>query len=285
VSRAADAPVAARRRELPAAVLWDMDGTLVDTEPSWMAAEYALVARHGGTWSDAHAHALVGNDLITSAAYIRHHGGVDLPPEQIVDLLLDEVVAAVLRHVPWRPGAQELLAELTALGVPCALVTMSYRRLAAAVVAALPAGTFAAVVTGDEVTHGKPHPEPYLTAAAALGADPADCVAIEDSPTGVASAEAAGVPVVAVPHVVAIPPGPGRSIRPTLEGLRAADLESLRARPRRGSRGAARRDREHIVGGRCRNVMIIHGPRGRLPEHLRSKVVARRSPGSADDTR
>ncbi len=231
---APDVPRAPGPGELPAAVLWDMDGTLVDTEPSWIAAEHALVGRHGGTWSDAHAHAIVGSDLLTAAAYIRRHGGVDLLPEQIVDLLLDEVVAAVLRHVPWRPGARELLTELVTLGVPCALVTMSYRRLAGAVVDALPPGTFAALVTGDEVTRGKPHPEPYLAAAAALGVDPARCVAIEDSPPGVASAEAAGVPVLAVPHVVAIPPGPGRTVRASLVGLRAADLGRLGADPARG---------------------------------------------------
>jgi HAD superfamily hydrolase (TIGR01509 family) len=220
---------------LPAAVLWDMDGTLVDTEPYWITAEYELVGEHGGTWSDEHAHALVGNDLLVSAEYIARHGGVDLPPTEIVERLLDRVVAQARREVPWRPGARELLAELVERGVPCALVTMSWARLARAIVDVLPAGTFAAVVTGDEVRHGKPHPEPYLTAARRLGADPAACVAIEDSPTGVASATAAGVPTVAVPVVVPVPSGPSRVIVPTLEGVdpdRLVELaRSARTRP------------------------------------------------------
>ena len=217
---------------LPAAVLWDMDGTLVDTEPSWIDAEYALVAEHGGSWSDEHAHALVGSPLLVSAEYIRRHGGVDLPPAVIVEELLDRVVAEVRRAVPWRPGARELLLSLHAAGVPCALVTMSYARLADAVVGALPAGVFAAVVPGDQVRHGKPHPEPYLTAAQRLGVAPQECVAIEDSPPGVRSAQAAGAAVVAVPHVVPIPPGPGRVVVDTLEGLSPAGLARLVGLPR-----------------------------------------------------
>jgi HAD superfamily hydrolase (TIGR01509 family) len=214
-------------RALPAAVLWDMDGTLVDTERYWITAEYELVAEHGGTWSDEHAHALVGNDLLVSAEYIRRHGGVDLPPTEIVERLLDRVVEQARREVPWRPGARELLAELVERGVPCALVTMSWARLASAIVDVLPRGTFATVVTGDQVRHGKPHPEPYLTAARRLGADPADCIAIEDSATGAASATAAGTPTVVVPVVVPVPPGPGRVIVTTLVGVDARRLVEL----------------------------------------------------------
>jgi HAD superfamily hydrolase (TIGR01509 family) len=206
------------------AVLFDMDGTLVDTEPYWIAAEYALVESYGGTWTDEDAHALVGNALPTSAAYIRDRGGVPLPAEEIVERLLDDVIAAARRAMPWRPGAVPLLSELAAHGVPCALVTMSYARLAETLTSLLPEGTFATVVTGDQVADGKPHPEAYLTAAARLGADPPDCVAIEDSNTGIASAEAAGCVVVAVPHNVPIPPGPNRTI---VESLTALDLDAL----------------------------------------------------------
>lgn len=216
---------------VPAAVLWDMDGTLVDTEPYWIEAEYALVAEHGGTWSDAHAHALVGSDLLSAAAYIRQHGSVDLEPHAIVAALLERVIVRVQEHTPWQPGAVELLTDLAQAGVPCALVTMSYASLAEAVVGQLPAGTFAAVITGDQVEHGKPHPEPYLKAAAALGVAPAQCVAIEDSPTGLASAEAAGCQALAVPHVAAIEEAPGRTIIDGLTGIDAAWLaEFVRAR-------------------------------------------------------
>jgi HAD superfamily hydrolase (TIGR01509 family) len=212
---------------LPAAVLWDMDGTLVDTEPFWMAAEHDLVREFGGTWTDKDGQSLVGNPLLTSARVIRERGGVDLPDEVIVDRLI-EAVTLIVRNgrVPWQPGAHELLTELNALGVPCALVTMSYSGLAEAVVEMLPRGSFDVLVTGDMVTHGKPHPESYLTAAARLGVRPADCIALEDSPPGLASAQAAGCRVVGIPHIVALEPGPGLTIIPTLAGI---DVEALTA--------------------------------------------------------
>jgi HAD superfamily hydrolase (TIGR01509 family) len=209
----------ARRTEVPtvpAAVLWDLDGTLVDTEPYWIEQESLLVREYGGTWSEEQARHLVGSDLMFSGRYIREHGPVPLEPEQIVERLVDRVSEKVREHIPWRPGARELLLALTAAGVPCALVTMSYRRLAEAVVSRLPAGSFRTVVAGDDVTHGKPHPEAYLTAAERLGVAPLDCVAIEDSLTGVTSAQAASVPTLAVQHLVEIPPAPGRTVVTTL---------------------------------------------------------------------
>jgi HAD superfamily hydrolase (TIGR01509 family) len=212
---------------LPAAVFWDMDGTLVDTEPYWIGAEHALVEEHGGVWSEEYAHELVGNDLMVSAEFIRAHSPITLSPVEIVEELLRRVIVQVREHVPWRPGARELLAALGEAGVPCVLVTMSWRSLADAVVGALPEGAFAALVTGDEVEHGKPHPEPYLAAARLLGVDVADCVAIEDSPTGVRSAVDAGVPTLAVPHVVPVPLMAGSVQVPSLRGLAPHDLTSV----------------------------------------------------------
>lgn len=211
----------------PSAVLWDMDGTLVETEPYWIEAEYELVAEHGGTWSDEHALNLVGSDLLDSGRYIREHACIDLEPAEIVERLLDKVTEHVRRAVPWRPGALELLDDLRRHEVRCALVTMSYRRFVTPVLEALPPGTFEVVVTGDAVTQGKPHPEPYRKAAAVLGIDPTEAVAIEDSNTGVRSAEAAGCLVLAVPNHVPVLEGPGRVLRDTLEGLAAADLLGL----------------------------------------------------------
>ena len=212
---------------LPKAVLWDMDGTLVDTEPYWIATEYAMAEKYGGTWSEEHAMNLVGNALLESGDYIRVHMGIDRTPQQIVDELLDGVVARVEVEVPWRPGARELLTDLHRNGVPCGLVTMSWQRFVDPILARLPDHTFETVVTGDRVELGKPHPEPYLTAAAELGQDPAACVAIEDSNTGAKSAVAAGCTVLCVPHHVPILEGAGRVFVDTLDGLDTAGLAEL----------------------------------------------------------
>jgi HAD superfamily hydrolase (TIGR01509 family) len=204
-----------------------MDGTLVDTEPYWIDTEFELAAKYGGTWSTEHALNLVGFDLLDSGRYIREHMGIELEPSEIVEQLLDGVVARVEESVPWRPGARELVDDLTAAGVPRALVTMSYRRFVAPVLAALPAGAFDVVVTGDAVSRGKPHPEPYLKAAAELRVDPADCLAIEDSNTGARSAESAGSLVLVVPHHVPVLEGERRVFRDTLVGLDVAAVGAL----------------------------------------------------------
>lgn len=222
-------PDRASRR--PAAVLWDMDGTLVDTEPYWIDSEYELVEAHGGTWSDEHAHAIVGRDLTDSGRYIREHGAVELPIDEIVNQLLDGVIARVRHTMPWRPGARDLLAELRTDGIPCAMVTMSWRRLADAIVAELPQGSFAAIIVGDEVRKGKPHPEPYLAAARALSVSARDCVALEDSPTGVRSATAAGCHVIAIPHIVDVPPARTHRRVDSLADLHPDNL--ITAAPRR----------------------------------------------------
>jgi HAD superfamily hydrolase (TIGR01509 family) len=211
-----------------AAVLWDMDGTLVDTEPYWIESEHEVVREHGnGAWSEAHGHALVGMDLRDAARYMKRHGAVRLGVDETVEALLDGVVVRVRRRIPWRPGARELLQALGDEGIPCGLVTMSWRRFVDAILPALPEGVFGAVVTGDDVVRGKPHPEPYLEGAARLGLPPAACLALEDSPTGARSAWTAGCVVVAVPHLVPVPPEVRHHELPTLEGVGAQQLVAL----------------------------------------------------------
>jgi HAD superfamily hydrolase (TIGR01509 family) len=221
------AEVRAQRASKPRAVLWDFDGTLVDTEPYWIAAEYALAHEHGATWSEEHALRLVGNDLVESGHYIREVMGLEMSAEEVVDFLLDRVVAQVEEQVPWRPGAVELLSALREAAVPCALVTMSYRRFVAPVLTGLPPETFRVIVTGDEVQQGKPHPEAYLTAAAALGLAPEECVAIEDSNTGATSAEAAGCPVLVVENHVSVTPAPRRTFAASLAEVTVESLAEL----------------------------------------------------------
>ncbi|MGP7960842.1 HAD family hydrolase [Sanguibacter sp. A247] len=203
---------------VPEAVLWDMDGTIIDTEPYWLAAEAELVAEFGGQWSPAQGLELVGSNLVDSAVVLQEHG-VALTRDEIAQVLTSRVAALLSAHVPWRPGAAELLGELRRHGVPCALVTMSYREMVTHLLDALPAGTFDVVITGDEVSRGKPDPEPYLRAAEQLGVDIARCVAIEDSRPGVASALASGAATIAVKGHVPVVQHPGLSRVRSLETL------------------------------------------------------------------
>lgn len=213
----------------PAAVLWDFDGTLADTEPLWIEAEFELIATLGGTWSEEQADELVGNSLIDSATYILNAiDRRDLDPAWVVDQLLGRVVGFLAtRPMPWRPGALELLTSLGGAGVPCGLVSASYRVLLDAALSQLPAGTFAVSVAGDEVREGKPHPEPYEKACAVLGVDARRCVVIEDSVTGARSGNAAGCLVLAVPNRVEVPAAPRRRIVPSLTELDAAAVAEL----------------------------------------------------------
>jgi len=205
-----------------AAVLWDLDGTLVDTEPLWMAAQHELAAEFGKVWTQQDGLNLVGHSLLDSGAYIKQRLQLSMEPTEIVDYLVSRMATAMRTHLDWRPGARELIESVVGSGTPQALVTMSYLPLAAPVLDVI--GDFKAVVTGDTVTHGKPHPEPYLRAAAQLGVDPSECVAIEDSPAGATSAEAAGCHVVVVPNYVAVAPSERRTLLTSLEGIGVHDL-------------------------------------------------------------
>lgn len=208
---------------LPSAVLWDMDGTLVDTEPYWVHAETELVHAAGGVWSVEDGLQLVGSGLERSALILQSRG-VELTVDEIIQALTNRVREQVDGAVPWRPGALELLREIKDAGIPTALVTMSRRRMALDIVEALGFAGFDLVVAGDEVEHAKPHPQPYLTAAERLGVDVTGCVALEDSEPGVASAVAAGARVIALPLHIPIPPSPAYLVRESMVGLRLADL-------------------------------------------------------------
>ncbi|MFC6355610.1 HAD family hydrolase [Luethyella okanaganae] len=218
--------------DFPAAVLWDMDGTLVDTEPYWMRAETELVESFGGVWTHADCMKLVGSGLWASAEILRS-AGVDMEPDAIVQTLTDRVQQQLERAgVPWRPGARELLAELRRNGVPTALVTMSVRRMADQISGLIGFPAFDVVVAGDSVENAKPHPEPYLTGAMLLGVDTSRCVAIEDSVPGLASAVAAGAVAIGVPHHLALPESDAYTLWDSLGDRTIADLASVfRTRP------------------------------------------------------
>ncbi|HLR28174.1 MAG TPA: HAD family phosphatase [Ruania sp.] len=211
-----------------AAVLWDMDGTIVDTEPYWITAELDMAAEYGGQWDEQLATDLIGMPLENSARELQQRAGFPGTIPEIIDELIARVVHLIhTQGLPWRPGARELLEELRAAGVPCALVTMSWQRLAEVALAGIEPGTFQSVVTGDQVTHGKPHPEPYLRAIRALEVNPAHCVAIEDSLPGIASATASGARVLAVEAKVPVPAAPGRNRLASLSQVTMADLQQM----------------------------------------------------------
>jgi HAD superfamily hydrolase (TIGR01509 family) len=212
----------------PAAVLWDMDGTLVDTEPYWLQAESDLVHAAGGVWTAEDGLQLVGSGLERSALILQSRG-VDLSVEEVIETLTTRVREQIGAVVPWRPGALELLREIRDAGVPTALVTMSRRDMALDIAAALGFDGFDLVVAGNDVANAKPHPEPYLTAAERLEVDITSCVALEDSEPGVASAVAAGATVVALPLHIPLPPSPAYQLRESMVGLRLADLTAVLA--------------------------------------------------------
>jgi HAD superfamily hydrolase (TIGR01509 family) len=220
------------------AVLWDMDGLLVDTEPLWTVAEHELAARLGGTFTPELKARIVGTRLDVAVPLFLTHLGQAATPEAVQDgaaWLLARMVALFAAPMALQAGAASLLAQVEEAGVPQALVSSSYRVLVDAVLAQ-GAGPFALSLAGDEVEHGKPHPEPYRTAARRLGVEPGRCVVLEDSPAGVASGEAAGCAVVAVPSVpgVLLHDGPRRRVRVSLAEVTVSDLRALVTQPPAG---------------------------------------------------
>jgi HAD superfamily hydrolase (TIGR01509 family) len=219
----------------PAAVLWDMDGLLVDTEPVWTVAEEELADHLGGVFTPELKAAIVGTRLEVAVPTILRWYDAPADARAVADTsawLLGRMVALYAQGVSVLPGVTALLDALREAGTPVALVSSSYRVLVDAVLAT-GVGPFDVTVAGDEVSVGKPHPEPYLAAAAALGVDPRACVVLEDSPSGVASGEAAGCAVVAVPSVpgVSFAPAPRRLVVPSLESVTVDALLALALRP------------------------------------------------------
>ena len=212
---------------LPAAVLFDMDGLLIDTEPLWFSVETDILNELGASW-DYHDHAtLVGSSLKVASAFVANRVGGEVTAEQISEQLLLRMRER-LRHAPvLQPGVLDLIAELDAAGVPRALVSSSFRVLVDAALEGVAPLTFNTVVVGDEVSDAKPHPEPYLLGAFKLGVDPTHCVAFEDSPSGAASASTAGCFVVAIPSVTPIEPTERLVVRPSLVGIDLSFLRSL----------------------------------------------------------
>jgi HAD superfamily hydrolase (TIGR01509 family) len=206
------------------AVMFDMDGLLVDSEPLWFEAEAAIMTRMGSPWGPADQQHLIGGSLARSTAYMQSKAAQPVPREVIGKWLTTGMADLVrARGVQVMPGALELLAEVAGAGLPHALVTSAEPEIMAAALDSIGV-RFPVTVCAADVARGKPDPEPYLQAADRLGVKPERSVALEDSPTGIRSAYAAGLTVVAVPSV---PPPPGLA-RLTVPSLRAVDLAALR---------------------------------------------------------
>jgi len=209
-----------------------MDGLLVDSEPLWFVVEREVMARLGGQWGEADQQALIGGSLERTVSWLlaKASAGPAAPGAvsraDVARWLVDGMARLVAeRGLPLQPGAARLLASLDAAGVPYALVTASSRAIMDAVLK-VTGLSFAVTVCGEDVRLAKPDPEPYLLAAARLGVPPAGCVVLEDSPTGIAAARAAGCPVIAVPSVP-VPPGPGLITVKSLDDVGFDLLERL----------------------------------------------------------
>lgn len=210
------------------AVLFDMDGLLVNTEPLWLEAEYETVAALGGTWSVADNEAIVGASLEYAAEYIRRVSGTERSTEDVGELLIDSMMTRLRgADIAVQPGAAELLHDVQRSGLPFALVSASLRSIVEIVTdqlvrAGLP--EFPVTVAGDEVARGKPDPLPYLLAARLLGVDITHAVVLEDSANGVRAGHAAGAHVVAVPQNGDVSQGERIIVRSSLVGLDVAGL-------------------------------------------------------------
>lgn len=212
------------------AVLFDMDGTLVDSEKLWDVAMHQLYAKFGAVLTPAVRESTVGGSAESVIRIVYADLGLSCDPVEMAataDWLHDVTGDLFDTGLPWCEGARELLDALAAAQVPMALVTNTRRALTERALATIGHGYFAASVCGDEVVHGKPHPDPYLRGAELLGLAPGDCLAIEDSVTGAASAEAAGCPVVVVPNDVEVPGSVRRRQVESLAGLDVAHLRSI----------------------------------------------------------
>jgi len=220
----------------PEAVLFDMDGTLIDSEPIWFDTEVAILADHGYVLGREHWVHVLGQPNEVAVRYLLDVSGVPLTPRQLNERIEAAMAERLGAGIELIAGAKELFIELEAAGIPAALVSASSRRVVEACLGSIGADHFRLTVSGDDVEHGKPHPEPYLTAARLLGVDPARCAVIEDSPNGSRSGAAAGCQVLAIAHAAPIDPHPLVSVADSLAGVTVATLRGLFA-PADGAAG------------------------------------------------
>jgi HAD superfamily hydrolase (TIGR01509 family) len=216
------------------AVLFDMDGTLVETEQYWGEAMFELAERLGGRMSEAARAETIGATMRVSMNVLHADLGLRRSEEQLhadARWVEDRTAELMAAGISWRPGAAELLREVRATGLATALVTTTPRRLADIVLAVIRADLgedpFDVTICGDEVPARKPDPAPYRQAMAALGVEPGSSLVVEDSAVGVTAGLAAGAVVLGVPSLQSLDRRPGLVLRESLVGLTVADLAEL----------------------------------------------------------
>ncbi len=221
-------------------VLFDMDGTLVDSERLWTVSMDRVAAHLGGVVSPETRSAMIGKPIPESVAMLLEEFGSSHGVEDTTALLLGITAEIFAEDLLWQPGAEELIDATRAAGLKTALVTNSPRRLVDVALGLLGSHRFDVTVCGDDVENGKPDPEPYLKAIGGLGLSAASCLAVEDSPSGTQAAVSAGIPVLVVPSEVPVPEGPGRIFASSLLGATVDELRHIHREFRRSvRRGAA----------------------------------------------
>lgn len=213
------------------AVLWDMDGTLIDSEPIWIAQEQELMNSMGVHWSQEDAIHCIGGPMTRVDAYMRKKLSPQLqeqyPEMALTKILLSRMESELAKGVDFAPGAEQLFNQITQLGVPQALVSASSRALVDAALNFIGGERFQVTISNDEVVESKPSPEGYLSAATQLGVDIENCLILEDSVTGVTAAINSGAYVLAIPHVANLPIAAKVVHKTTLQSLDVQDLVTL----------------------------------------------------------
>src|SRR4051794_21555595 len=206
-----------------AAVIFDLDGLLLDSESAWDGARRELVAEHGGTWKDSATRDMLGMSSPEWSRYVREELGVDRTPQEISDAVVERLLAGYRERLPWLPGAQDAVQRMAARW-PLGLASSSNREVIELFMQSSGLGDrFKAWVSSEEVGRGKPAPDVFEEAARRMGVEPAAAAAVEDSHNGILAARAAGMTVLAVPNHE-FPPDPEalRQAHAVLGGL--ADL-------------------------------------------------------------
>ena len=209
------------------AALFDMDGTLINSEPYWLVAERALMSRFGHTWTDLEQAHCIGGPLPKVGAYMSELANHAEDPLYFEVELVRMVAEQFKKGLEFMPGARELVDALVQAQVPMALVSASPRLLVDSALELLPEGTFITSVSSQDVSVSKPHPESYLKAADHLEVDITQCVVLEDSKTGIDAGLASGAFVIGIPYIIEYPPHPRLHIRKSLHDLSLTQMDEL----------------------------------------------------------